>query len=142
MDQVPARASSPRTTPEQRRRRNSAAVAAHLKRRVEQGKCRYAGCNESRVTGVHCQAHRLQHNAYARAHDRRKRENVAGHVTSQQGETHHDAVLKAADIPMIRRRLRNGEKQTAIARDYKVSSQTISAVKRGLTWAHVPEEEG
>lgn len=47
--------------------------------------------------------------------------------------------LQEADIPEIRSRLRRGETQRSIARDYKVSPSAIGAVARGRTWFHVPD---
>jgi hypothetical protein len=47
------------------------------------------------------------------------------------------AKLSEADIPLIRARIEKGDPQRAIADDYGVAIQQISAIKLGKTWRHV-----
>lgn len=54
------------------------------------------------------------------------------------GERRGTAVLKNADIPVIRQRLRNKETQRAIAQDYGVDESTIRCIHRGVSWKHIP----
>ena len=54
------------------------------------------------------------------------------------GERRALAKLKDADIPVIRRRLANGETAVAISKDYPVTSGTISKIKRGERFTHIP----
>lgn len=46
-------------------------------------------------------------------------------------------VLEREDVEVIHERLNAGERSTTIARDFCVSQQTISAIKRGQLWGHV-----
>jgi transposase len=46
-------------------------------------------------------------------------------------------VLEREDVEVINLRLEQGEQGTAIARDFCVSQQTISAIKNGQLWASV-----
>lgn len=55
-----------------------------------------------------------------------------------KGSKHNLAKLKESDIPIIHQRLANGEKGTVIAKDYDVTKYTISDIKRGKTWTHIP----
>jgi hypothetical protein len=52
------------------------------------------------------------------------------------GDKHYLAKLISPDIPVIRARLLAGDSCNAIARDYKVTSGTISQIKRGRAWKH------
>ena len=49
----------------------------------------------------------------------------------------HPRKLTTESARRIKRRLRNGETQRRIARDFGVSQTTISAIARGKTWSHV-----
>src|SRR4051794_27959189 len=57
------------------------------------------------------------------------------------GSGHGKAKLTEADIPVIRARLRAGEKWRDIAASYGISCGTLSSILRGVTWAHVPDAE-
>lgn len=46
--------------------------------------------------------------------------------------------LTEEDIPIIRSRLAKGETLRAIAKDYGVDNTSISQLKLGRTWSHVP----
>lgn len=59
-------------------------------------------------------------------------------VISNRGSSTHTAKLTEADIPTISRRLQEGESIGEVARAYKVGRTTISKIKRGMTWKHVP----
>jgi len=50
-------------------------------------------------------------------------------------------VLEREDVEVIHERLNAGERSTTIARDFCVSQQTISAIKRGQLWGHVTGRE-
>jgi len=47
--------------------------------------------------------------------------------------------LKPKDIVVIHQRLANREKLTVIALDYGVTPRTISNIKTGKTWGHIPK---
>lgn len=59
------------------------------------------------------------------------------HGTYQGGQNNEMAKLKNSDIPIIRQRIKNGDNNTVIARDYGVHHSTISEIKRGKRWTHV-----
>lgn len=50
------------------------------------------------------------------------------------------AILKEEDIPVIRHRIRSGERTKDIAKDYSVDRRTIGNIKAGIRWCHIPEE--
>lgn len=56
---------------------------------------------------------------------------------ARSGDTHPFAVLKAADIPLVRAALARGDSQSEVARQFGVTGSTIGKVARGETWAHV-----
>lgn len=53
------------------------------------------------------------------------------------GSAHGLSKLTEEDIPVIRRRLKNGETQRVIALDYGVHQVTISRIKTGKDWSHI-----
>ena len=53
------------------------------------------------------------------------------------GSQHSSAKLNESLIPKIRKRLVSGETCAAIGRDYKVTEETIRAIKKGRIWTHV-----
>jgi hypothetical protein len=57
-----------------------------------------------------------------------------GRAKPPHGEKAASAKLTAASVPLIRRRLSNGETCAAIAKDYGVSLHAIFDIKRGKTW--------
>lgn len=54
-----------------------------------------------------------------------------------RGSAQKAAKLRDADIPVIRKRLHDGEAQTAIARDYGVSQNMIWRICHGKAWIHL-----
>jgi len=52
------------------------------------------------------------------------------------GERNGTAKLKNEDIPVIRRRISNGETCYAIARDYSVTGECILAIKNNHRWVN------
>lgn len=56
------------------------------------------------------------------------------------GETHHWAKLTEADVRHIRRLLAVGVPQGELARQFKTSSQGISAIKKRKIWRHLQDE--
>lgn len=58
------------------------------------------------------------------------------HGTQHRGSRTGGAKLTEADIPKIRERLAMGHRHTDIARDFAVSSASISGIARGVTWRH------
>jgi hypothetical protein len=48
--------------------------------------------------------------------------------------------LAASDVREIRKRIEQGEKNLSIARAYKVTSSTISQIKTGKSWRHLPKD--
>ena len=49
------------------------------------------------------------------------------------------AKITAEDVQEIRSRLRNGDVQQSIANDYGLEQTTISSIKRGIIWSHLPD---
>jgi HNH endonuclease len=60
------------------------------------------------------------------------------HGTDGKGERIHCHVLVASQIPGIRLRLAAGESNSSIARDLGLHHSTISQIRRGVTWRHIP----
>lgn len=58
-------------------------------------------------------------------------------LRKQRGERNPGAVLRARDVLAIRERLARREGFAAIARDYRVTYQTIGHIHRGRTWSHL-----
>lgn len=56
---------------------------------------------------------------------------------SSKGENQGSSKLTAKNILEIRERLKNGEKQSAIARAYNVHKATIWGIKNNITWSHI-----
>jgi hypothetical protein len=52
-----------------------------------------------------------------------------------RGSRHSQAKLTEADVLIIRQRLAVGEADDAISRDYGVSPDAVSLIRRGKTWA-------
>ena len=50
------------------------------------------------------------------------------------GESHHNAKLSWSQVDEIKSRLKNGERQIDLAREYDVWKGTISAIKTGRSW--------
>lgn len=73
-------------------------------------------------------------------HVRKKFSPLVPHPPQRKGERSSRAILKDADIPVIRRRLRDGEKPAAIAHDYGVIAQVIYEIRSGRNWSHIPTE--
>lgn len=59
------------------------------------------------------------------------------HGTHRFGETVNGSLLKDADIPEIFRLAKAGWSQSRIAKEFRVSRPTISAVLRRTRWAHI-----
>lgn len=59
------------------------------------------------------------------------------HGTQNTGSKHGMSVLVEAQVAEIKRRLKLGDSQRSIAKDYGVSQMTISKINRGLLWSHV-----
>lgn len=71
-----------------------------------------------------------------------QKENMAdmkrnGHAPDQSGSRGPRAKLTEEQVQAIRVRYRQGETQTALAREYKVAQQTISGIVTYATWQHV-----
>jgi hypothetical protein len=60
------------------------------------------------------------------------------HGTRPRGTRKANAKLTEQDIPLLREGLASGTSQYALARQYGVSQQAVSAVARRITWSHVP----
>ncbi len=54
-----------------------------------------------------------------------------------RGSRNGSAKLTEEDVATIKRRLRNGESQRAIARDVNVCFQLVWQIKKGMIWRHV-----
>jgi hypothetical protein len=57
------------------------------------------------------------------------------------GEHRHSARLRAADIPTIRRLVRQGLTHRAVAARFGVARETITKVASGRSWVRVPDHE-
>jgi hypothetical protein len=53
------------------------------------------------------------------------------------GERVNTAHLSEPDVIEITRSLKNGAKQRVLARKYRISQVSVSAIGRGVTWKHV-----
>lgn len=58
-------------------------------------------------------------------------------LNDRKGSKNNKAKLRDEDIPVIRKRLANGEHIKDIAEDYSVSTSTINKIKRNVHWTHV-----
>jgi hypothetical protein len=67
--------------------------------------------------------------------DEKRLNNIRKHTP--RGEAVKAAKLKEVDIPIIRKRLNDGEHTSVIAKDYGVAPQTINGIKFNRTWRHV-----
>jgi len=71
-------------------------------------------------------------------HLRRGKDNFFGqHPGYTSGENNPRAVLNDAKVIAIRNRFANGEKSTALAKEFGVCSVTILHVVHGIIWKHV-----
>jgi hypothetical protein len=61
------------------------------------------------------------------------------HGTQQHGETHGSAKLTDATVIDLRRRVRNGERLTDLAREVGVWRTTVLSAVKGKTWKHLPD---
>lgn len=53
------------------------------------------------------------------------------------GQNRPSAKSKDVDIPVIRKRVADGEPVAHIARDYGVGDHTIHRIRKGLKWTHI-----
>jgi DNA invertase Pin-like site-specific DNA recombinase len=58
---------------------------------------------------------------------------------NRRGERNSRAVLTEAQVRDVRRRRRDGEAMTRIARSYEVSVGAIQKIVYGKSWASLPE---
>lgn len=58
-----------------------------------------------------------------------------------KGEGQWRAVLTEDDVRAIRKRVANGERRNALAKEYGVSASNIEHIVAGRRWAHVTNEE-
>lgn len=63
------------------------------------------------------------------------------HGTHNDGIRNGRAKLTEADVREIRKRLRLGERQVSLAKEFGVSQVKISQIKLGKSWDHVSDEE-
>lgn len=61
--------------------------------------------------------------------------------TMVRGSSHHNTHLKEEDVRVIRLALGRGVAQKAVAKQFKVSQATISAIKRGKVWGWLAEND-
>jgi hypothetical protein len=62
---------------------------------------------------------------------------LKGRVTNGVGSKNPSSKLCEADIPVIRKRIKNGEACYHIARDYGVIGEAILHIKHKRNWKHV-----
>lgn len=68
-------------------------------------------------------------------------DNVADRVAkgrTRKGEGHPNTRLTDADVAEVKARLARGESVRVVASVYGVSSSTVSDIKRGVSWRHIP----
>ena len=63
---------------------------------------------------------------------------MAAKGRSPRGSANPKSKLTEQDIPIIRRRLAEGEAMTALGRQFGVSDVAILYVRQGRTWRHIP----
>jgi hypothetical protein len=63
-----------------------------------------------------------------------KRKNTSGIPICNRGSLNGSAKLKEEDIPIIRKRLQQGDTQVHIARDYGVSGSAIGLIVKQVNW--------
>lgn len=64
--------------------------------------------------------------------------------TEQRGAAHHSAKLTDDQVREIRHRHTNGERQADLAREYRLSDNSVSRLLHRLSWKHVadhPEQQ-
>ena len=61
------------------------------------------------------------------------------HGTLKQGGLCYQAKLRDVDVQSIRRMLSEGLEQKEIAKLFGISQPSVSDIKHGRTWKHVPE---
>lgn len=54
-----------------------------------------------------------------------------------RGESHYNARLTAERVREIRRRVESGEKQRAVAEDFKITPEAVSRICNHIAWKHV-----
>lgn len=59
-------------------------------------------------------------------------------LTKTHGAFNAHAKLSDSDVSQIRSRIKSGEKQSEIAREFNLSPSTISQIKSGQRWKHLP----
>jgi IS30 family transposase len=62
------------------------------------------------------------------------------HLKVRRGAAAKKSKLTDADIPAIRRMVREGSTQRQVAAKYGVAKTTIYQIISGMTWSHVPDE--
>ncbi|MDE2105818.1 MAG: HNH endonuclease [Patescibacteria group bacterium] len=60
-----------------------------------------------------------------------------GRVPDMRGDKSNVAKLSSKDIPLIRKRIKDGETCYSIAREYGVTGEAILAIKHNRTWQSV-----
>lgn len=96
----------------------------------EPSNCRWATWAEQ---GVNRREHYLS--PFEREALRKKRSEA------RRGEKSPNAILKDAQVAAIKRRLAEGARGCDLARQFGVSENMISRIKRGAQWSHVPMTE-
>lgn len=66
---------------------------------------------------------------------------VARHGMRVKGSEVFGAKLTEADIPVIRRRLQEGEGYPTIAADYGISVSSVYMIRHNRTWRHVDQQQ-
>lgn len=60
-----------------------------------------------------------------------------GRAAHQFRSQHGQSKLTEADVVMIKKRINNGERPTAIAKDFPVGRRMINFIREGRNWNHV-----
>lgn len=81
---------------------------------------------------------RLENLEYCSNLENRRHAYRIGLQKGMPGELSPMSKLKECEVQDIRRRIMTGEGVTTIAREYGVAHETISCIKRGKNWKHLP----
>jgi hypothetical protein len=68
---------------------------------------------------------------------RKGRQGNPMNIIIRRGSSHHNAHLSEMDVLEIRRLAKSGTKQIKLSKIYKVSTNQISLIVRGINWRHI-----
>lgn len=68
-----------------------------------------------------------------------RRKGRAKNPPDQKGENHSQHIMSANDVKSIRLRLRNGERQASLMREYRMSRNAIHKIATRKSWNHLED---